>query len=130
MMRALELRVADAARRTAFGVAGITLLSVGTAFLTVACWVLLVRVADVLTAAFVIGAVYLGTGLICLGFAAARRRRPAMAARPAPTPPPPPQAPGWDGLVQAFLKGLDTGMRAGVNTGARPRAEEPPRTQP
>lgn len=128
--RIIEDRLANAARRAAFGLTGSVLLICGIAFLTVAAWIILERLGDALTAAAVIGAVYAGGGLICLGLAARapRTRRPSAKPAEAPTASPP----GWDSLVQAFLTGLETGRQSGSGSGRRPdvRTDDKPPQRP
>lgn len=82
-------------------------LGVGAGFWTLAAWLFLVTVTTPLNAAVIIGAVYSGAGLIGLGVAASRKRKPKVSAVPAPE-----AAATMDGLVGAFMTGLTAGTRA------------------
>ncbi len=67
MFGPVESKVARVGKKAVIGLGAGLCLGVGVAFLTVAAWLLLVAVADALTAATVIGVTYLGAGLILLG---------------------------------------------------------------
>lgn len=108
MLGALEEKAAQAGRRAAFGLGAGLCLAVGAGFLTVAAWIALVAIASGLTAAVVIGCVYLGVGAIFLAFAVARSPSSHhSAAGPAPdvkTDAPP--------LMAAFVHGMNAGAQA------------------
>ncbi|WP_298493500.1 hypothetical protein [uncultured Maritimibacter sp.] len=116
MFAALRWKAHLAARKAAFGLVGVLLLTVGLTFLTTAAWIGLVQVADTLTAALVIGGVYTGFGLIALALAARRPRVPvrdpyvagAMATGHA-------TKSGLEnvgGIAAAFMSGLNAGTAA------------------
>ncbi|EPX79470.1 hypothetical protein thalar_02295 [Litoreibacter arenae DSM 19593] len=79
----------------------------GVAFLTVAAWLFLVSVSDALTAAVVLGAAYLGLGLVLIGFAQSSKP-------PVPEPEAEPRSgshvnPKQPPLMQAFIYGMEAG---------------------
>lgn len=97
------------ARALRFALAGGLLVAVGAVFLTVAVWIALEESAGALFAATVIGAVYLGAGLVFIGLSVASRRPPRPSAPPAGDRPPPARKP-LPPLMEAFLFGLSAGM--------------------
>lgn len=105
MLYALRCSARRAARAMALSAAGGILVFVGAGFLTLAAWIMLATAYGTLTAAAVIGAVYMGLGLICLGLAG---RRPH-----APPPPPPPPIDPTAHLIAQVAEGFLTGLRAG-----------------
>ncbi|MBB5516833.1 hypothetical protein FHS89_002875 [Rubricella aquisinus] len=111
MFDQIEQKASRAAKSAALGTGGALCLAVGAGFLTVAAWIYLATLEGTLFAAGIIGAVYVGIGLILIGLASARRSD-VPHAHPAPqtsaqTPP----------LAEAFLFGLQAGR--GVQKGQR-----------
>ncbi len=90
---------------------GLLLCTVGIGFLTVAAWLALVPTVGVQTAATIIAAAYLGSGLILVGLATAssgasghRSEQHTKNAAAAPSDGPP--------IMQAFMYGLQAGAQA------------------
>jgi hypothetical protein len=112
MFAGLKNTAETAARKAGLFTGGLLCISVGAGFLTVAAWVTLELAHGALTAAFVLGVVYLGLGLVLIGVSANRAytQSSQTAIEDATTPQ---EAPP---LVQAFLQGL----QAGAQTGQRP----------
>ena len=108
MLENLKASAATTARRSAFGLlAGLALL-VGIGFLTVALWIILVTAADSLTAALVIGSIYIGIALIFIAFVMSNRpERPIhrSTSRPAMN-----KTDAMVGVVAAFFEGLGAGL--------------------
>ena len=107
----LKSAAAETARRTAVGLAAAVSLLIGLLFLTLAAWIALASVADNLTAALIIGAVYVGLGLILLVFALTRQDKaktyhPALGATASRNKSP------FNGLAAAFFEGLGAGLLA------------------
>ncbi|WP_376874533.1 phage holin family protein [Albirhodobacter sp. R86504] len=102
MLGALQHRIADAARRSAFAGVGAVFGLVGLGFLTVAGWLVLEATRDATFAAIVLGLVYLGISIVALAIAFSR---------PTPPPPPPPvaQTNPIASLIPAFLAGFEQG---------------------
>ncbi|UWR22695.1 hypothetical protein [Sulfitobacter sp. S190] len=105
----IEHGVSDAASAAAIGLGAGIALAVGVAFWTVAGWMLLVRLADPLIAAVVMGALYTGAGLIALAIMSMRRRRKKrikqdMRATHSPG--------GVQGLLTAFMTGMTAGSQS------------------
>lgn len=73
-MFGIEEKVENAARKAAFFSVGGILCAVGAAFLTVAAWFVLATSYDAQTAAFVLGCVYLGAGLITVGLGTSKSK--------------------------------------------------------
>ncbi|WP_010140268.1 phage holin family protein [Oceanicola sp. S124] len=122
MLGTFGYRTRTALHRAGWSLAGITLILPGLAFLTAALWLLLSELRDALFAAGVIGALYLGLGLICLAMA---RRRPRIPLPPRHAVPPPPLAGGLAAeLVAALMQGVTAGMAARAATRRPP---PPPR---
>ncbi|MEM9583782.1 MAG: hypothetical protein AAGA08_11755 [Pseudomonadota bacterium] len=110
MLDALKSKAACTAKRAGLLSGGLLMLSVGTAFLTVAAWIYLTSLADALTAATVIGAVYCGLGFVLFGWASTGTGRTkehtvTEARSHATTEHHPP-------LMQAFLHGMQAGVNA------------------
>lgn len=114
-----------AARRTAFGLGAALLLAIGFGFLTVAAWLALEATRGALFAATVIGAAYVGLGLVVLALGTLRRPLPP----PNPVGAPPPAAASLQGLAGAFLQGIGAGMAARANI-SRPAPPPPPPPPP
>lgn len=116
IMRLIEARAAEAARRATFGAVGIVLVLVGLGFLLVALWILLVNLTDAQTASLVIGAVLTGTGLIFLAVALSKPRHRIVKAGVAQQQPlnrsAAANADGLPAVAQAFLVGLQAGINA------------------
>ncbi len=97
--------------KSTLGLLGTLCLVAGVAFLTVAAWIALRLAADALTAALVIGGVYVGLGLIC--FALVRVVGPKSAVSEPPPPPTlSPHAQVIGGVVAAFVEGVMAGVAA------------------
>ena len=105
MFYALRRSARLTARAVALSAAGGLMVAVGAGFLTVAAWIMLATAYDTLTAAAIIGAVYVGIGLICLGLAGRRSHRHHYHS-------PPPVDPTAH-LVAQLAEGFLTGLRAG-----------------
>lgn len=112
MLARLEKKAAHAARKTGFAFGGALFFLIGLAFLTVAAWIYLALTLSTLHAALIIGAAYVGFGLIFFGLAQSgdtpEFEQPRMAAQTAPkaeTGSAPP-------LMEAFLFGMQAGMGA------------------
>lgn len=105
MFYALRCSARHVARALALSAAGGLMVAVGAGFLTVAAWILLATSYGTLTAAAVIGAVYMGVGLIFLGLAGRRSHRHHYHS-------PPPVDPTAH-LVAQLAEGFLTGLRAG-----------------
>ena len=107
-MFGIEKKVARTAKRAGLLSGGLLLCCVGVGFLTVAGWVALVPVIGVQTTALVIGAFYVGIGLIMIGAGTHRTKQEAdetdvpSQTRTATGPP----------IVEAFMYGLEAGARA------------------
>lgn len=109
LMSNLKLRARLAARRAGFSAAGAVLVVIGLGFLTAAAWTALSEARDALFASLVLGAAYLGIGLVFLGLAR-RHVSDVAVARPQPV------ATGptfrtylTAALLEAFLAGLAAG---------------------
>ena len=111
MFENLKASAAQTARRSAFGLLGGLALVVGIAFLTVALWIVLVNVADSLTAALVIGSIYVGSALILLAFSLSGRSDPPTV-RAHHRQAPPSKAEAMVGIAAAFFEGLGAGLTA------------------
>ncbi|PJE26451.1 Putative Holin-X, holin superfamily III [Pseudooceanicola antarcticus] len=99
--------------RVGFSLAGIALILPGLGLLSVSLWMLLAELRDPLFASTVLGGLYVGLGLICLGLARRRPRHPV---------PPPPAARGLGPeLVSALLQGVSAGMAARASMRPPPR---------
>ena len=99
MLMSLKLSL----RRAGFGLGGAVLVAIGAAFLTVAAWITLVEMRDAQFAALVIGAVYVGLGLIVMVLGTRRPRYvPPAAATAAPL--------SMSGLSAAFAQGFGAGV--------------------
>jgi hypothetical protein len=115
MLRSLRASVADLARRSALGLAGALFLVLGLGFGVAAAWQGLAMWQGPLAAALILGAIFLGVGLILLAFA--RGEPAAPKAAPAAGQPDP-----MARVVDAFFEG--------VEAGARTRAARAPRKRP
>ena len=107
MISALIQRAKSAARRTAFGAAGVACLVVGVGFLSAALWLAIALTFGGVVASLVLGLLYAGFGLVLLALASRKpvAHTPAVkAAQPAP---------GQSDLIAAFLGGVDAGKRIG-----------------
>ena len=116
---------ADTARRTAFGLAAGFALLIGLLFLTFAGWIVLVSVADALTAALVLGAVYIGAGLILLALALTRSNHQPIRHEALRTAPRPPEANSLKGVAAAFFEGLGAGLTARDQFGRQRQSARP-----
>ncbi|MGB5556524.1 MAG: phage holin family protein [Paracoccaceae bacterium] len=107
----LRSAAADTARRTAVGLAAGLSLLIGLLFLTLAAWIAIASVADNLTAALIIGAVYVGLALILLAFALTRQNK-AKVYHPALGAPTSRNENVFNGIAAAFFEGLGAGLTA------------------
>ncbi|WP_238364479.1 hypothetical protein [Mesobacterium pallidum] len=105
----------DAAKRTAFGFVSLLFLVIGIGFFSIAAWVAIVAASDVLTAALVLGAAYVGLGLICAAVAVKRTRVPLHAVPPAAMTHPTYPA-GNAAMVVGIAEALTAGIAAGQST--------------
>lgn len=119
MFGSLTYGLRRAAQRAGYSLAGLVLVTIGTGFLTAALWMFLSELRDALFAATVIGALYVGVGLILL--ALSRRCRPVPMAHPVGAPPPP--AASAAGLFAALMQGIGAGMAAGAARRGPPPSE-------
>ncbi|KPQ16273.1 MAG: Protein of unknown function (DUF1469) [Rhodobacteraceae bacterium HLUCCO18] len=115
MFERLSRRVDIAIRSAAFSGVGALFLIVGLGFLTVAAWFALATALPPAEVALIIGAGYVGLGLILFAVAAfirapVRRARRSVAETPAVVPSA--SAMAGAGMAQAFLMGLDAGRAA------------------
>ncbi|MDU9005799.1 phage holin family protein [Sedimentitalea todarodis] len=108
----LKKAAARAALKTAMLSGGAVCVLVGIGFLTMALWMYLTVLYGAILASLIVGMAYLGVGLIVMGFSVAKpTHEPAANAKPRPDEAPmdtsdaPP-------LVQAFLYGMQAGMKA------------------
>jgi len=100
-------------RRAGFGLGGAFLVMIGLGFLTVAAWITLVEMRDAQFAATVIGAAYVGVGLLVAVLGGRRPvHRPPLTA---------PRAGDMSGLSAAFAQGFDAGAATGSAVHRRPR---------
>ncbi|WP_424985871.1 phage holin family protein [Microbulbifer sp. S227A] len=109
----LKRRAARAALQTALLGGGALLVLAGIGFLVAALWLYLSLQYGAPFASLIVGTACLGFGLIVIGFAIAK-----PAPRPAthsdqPPPEPPADASDAPPLVQAFLYGMQAGIKAG-----------------
>ncbi len=93
-MSYLSDRIAFGSKKAGLAVSGAILIAIGVGFLTASGWTLVADQYGAQMANFVIGAVFLGGGLLVLAF------RPSK-------PPPPQQMSG--ALIAAFISGLQQG---------------------
>jgi len=121
MIALIEARIALAARRAAYGTAALAMILVGCGFLTAAAWIALARTTDALTAALVIGAVYVGLGLLILGVTSRRRYRVPARGTTAAAAETTPRGDMLPAAVQAFFVGVSAGMSTGRSRGRRRR---------
>ena len=108
----IKQAAARAALRTAMLSGGAICVLVGIGFLTMALWLHLALLFGAILASLIIGAAYLGVGLIVMGLGIAKPAHesatasgPQPEAAPTDTSDAPP-------LVQAFLYGMQAGMKA------------------
>lgn len=113
MIEELTYRAEAAAARTArtavMGAGAVAALVLGAFFLTLAAWLFLAEVTSVITAALILGAAYMGLGLLFLGMLSIRRRarqRELARARAA-------QAASSTGSLVQLIMAFITGIRAG-----------------
>ncbi len=115
MLGSLKSKAADTAKRAGLLTGGLLATAVGVAFLTAAAWIYLASVADALTAALVIGAAFVGLGLVLVGVASSGKSHASAHEQQtqfaqtnqhhAEQPP----------LMQAFLHGMQAGVSATQN---------------
>ena len=112
MLDNLKSAAANTAKRTAFGFAAGLCLLVGLVFMTIAAWIALVSIADALTAALVLGAVFIGLGLIFLAFALTRRSESPVYHEAFKARAEEPSKVGANSIIGAFFEGLGAGLTA------------------
>ena len=103
------MRASHVARSAAIGLGAGVCLFVGLIFWTIAAWLFLVTVTTVQITALIIGSVYCGAGLI--GFALIGSRKPHDP-RANAVPDPAPRPADVDGLMGAFVTGMNAGVQA------------------
>ena len=111
MFGPVESKVARVGKTAVIGLGAGLCLAVGLGFLTVAAWLLLVAVTDAATAATVIGATYLGAGLILLGVVLAGGRSGGQGAAEGAAVGSQQGAGEMPPLMAAFLHGMNAGAR-------------------
>ncbi len=103
--------------RTGLLTAGALLVMVGVAFLTAALWVALALQIGGPFASLIVGSAYLGLGLIVIGVAVSKPSQETAAPSEPEQEEPPLELddapPLLQALLQAFLYGMQTGMKAG-----------------
>ena len=101
MFSGLQYKLRLTARRAALGAVGVSLITVGLAFLTVAAFSGLMLVTTLPIAALVLGGAYLGIGLIVMGISggSSHASPPTARTQEAPT----------DLVTSAFMQGMQTG---------------------
>lgn len=104
MFDGVKQTAAVTARRAGFISVGGGMFLVGAGFLTVAGWIYLAAVLNPLQAATIIGLIYVGIGLILMGFGLRSRSHFA--------PPAPEKTVNNPPMMQAFLYGLQAGASA------------------
>jgi len=104
-VEAAERRAARLSRRVALGGAGTLCAATGAGFLTVAAWLVLDAYRGPVFAAGVIGALYLGVGLIFWALALQRDRNAHR------QDPPDPYAP-FVHMAEGFAAGIEAGRAA------------------
>ena len=112
MLGKLERKAASAARKTGFAFGGALFFAVGLAFLTAAAWIYLAVTLSLFHAALIIGAAYVGLGLIFFGFASSSGSDHEVQAMKAEMPQQPQTRGDAPPLVEAFLFGMQAGMGA------------------
>ncbi|MGR3454489.1 hypothetical protein [Pseudooceanicola sp.] len=126
MFANLILSARLAAQRAAFNAFGAILLLIGIGFLTVAAWIGLAAAFGTLTAALVIGCVFVGLGLLFMAMASIRRPLPPAAPAPAAAAAPV----GMAGLVGALVQGIGAGIVASAAMRKPPPPPPPPAAPP
>ena len=114
MFQAVERKAKQTARSVALSLASVMLMTVGAGFLTVAAWIYLSAITDTLIAASVIGASYVGFGLIFLGMAKSTPQDHEIPSEQASL-----ETDGYGAnatnappIMQAFLHGMQAGAHA------------------
>lgn len=110
LIQRAEDSAARTARKAALGLGAGIFMVVGVGFLTVAAWMLISALLSPLHAATIIGATFLGVGLILVGFAASKTSDTV-----APEPKQGPSRPAEEMLPQmvaAFMSGIQAGRQA------------------
>ncbi len=105
LLEGIRTELRTAARRAGFSALGALFLVAGLGFLTTALWIALAATQGALTAALVIGALYLGLGFLLLALAA--RRNPSAR-----------KADQFPALMEAFMVGLTAGTANRASTKA------------
>lgn len=103
---------ARAALRTAMLSGGTICVCVGIGFLTMALWMQLTLLYGAILASLIIGAAYLGVGLVVMGISVAKHARDTPAAAEARSDSAPVDTGDAPPLVQAFLYGMQAGIKA------------------
>ncbi|MEX3316102.1 phage holin family protein [Sulfitobacter sp. PS-8MA] len=110
IMQHLRGSVRRAARTAMLSVGAAIMLLIGLLFLTLAAWLFLITIASAMTAALILGALYLGIGFIMLAMAGAEDR--AAPSKPSAKAPSAQEHDGGKNLAMAFLAGLSAGQKA------------------
>jgi vacuolar-type H+-ATPase subunit I/STV1 len=106
LLQAFQSNLRRAAQRAAIGAVALIFCMTGVFFLTLAAWIALAAALGTLSAALILGLVFMGVGLLAFALVAMRRTSvPHRSVPPAPPPPPPPVR--QTDLINAFLAGLD-----------------------
>jgi hypothetical protein len=117
MLRSLRASLADLARRSALGLAGAVFLLVGLGFGIAAAFQGLALWQGPLAAALILGAIFLGLGLILLAFARGDAAAPQAGPDPAQSDP-------MARVVDAFFEGVEAGARTRAARRPRKRRDE------
>lgn len=100
-------KIENAARKAAFFSFGGVLCAVGAGFLTVAAWIVLDGIYSTEVAAFIIGSVYMGAGLIMVGLAS--RGKPDRRHGVPKTKTPEGELSPMQAVAVSFLQGMEQG---------------------
>ena len=108
MIGLIEQKLAMAGRRAAMGATGVLLVATGAGFLTLALWIVLAEAFGAAIASLIVGAGFIGMGLIVLGVSSSQRK---VAPRPDATAADPRRTDMMMATVEAFFVGLTTAMK-------------------
>lgn len=112
MVNTLKRKAAHASKQAGLLAGGLLAVGTGLAFLSWAAWFYLSLLTDPLTASVMVGAAYVGLGLLLIGIAMMRQQdrsddsasaEKVEASQPSASQPP---------LMQAFLFGMEAGLSA------------------
>lgn len=112
-MFGIERKLAKTAKRAGLLSGGLLLCTVGAAFFTVAVWCALLPFFGMAATALIVGAIYAGAGLICIGLGMGRDKQ-TRHTHPSDSARQPAKAPDVDTppLMQAFMYGVQAGSQA------------------